>query len=291
MVQVVFSAVMKTLSFYKQNALALLSTIYGAREAANIITYWFEARLSLSRMDQILRGEETFLFESYESELDELRCRKPIQYIVGYTFFYGLKIGLNSATLIPRPETEELVREVVTLIDATQAKTVIDLGTGSGCIALAIKSLRPNVEVIGLDISPFAVDQARKNAHALELDVKFIVADLFEYALDTVDIIVSNPPYIPVSERQDMEEHVVAHEPEGALFVPDEQPLLYYESILKLGSKIFSNRTGWIAFEIHHLFGEEMQQLGVKHSAKEIKLLQDLQGKDRMLLAKYGRTD
>ena len=291
MVQFVFSAVMKTLSFYKQNALALLSTIYGAREAANIITYWFEARLSLSRMDQILRGEETFLFESYESELEELRSRKPIQYIVGYTFFYGLKIGLNSATLIPRPETEELVREVVTLIDATQAKTVIDLGTGSGCIALAIKSLRPNVEVIGLDISPFAVDQARKNAHALELDVKFIVADLFEYALDTVDIIVSNPPYIPVSERQDMEEHVVAHEPEGALFVPDEQPLLYYESILKLGSKIFSNRTGWIAFEIHHLFGEEMQQLGVKHSAKEIKLLQDLQGKDRMLLAKYGRTD
>ena len=291
MVQVVFSAVMKTLSFYKQNALALLSTIYGAREAANIITYWFEARLSLSRMDQILRGEETFLFESYESELEELRSRKPIQYIVGYTFFYGLKIGLNSATLIPRPETEELVREVVTLIDATQAKTVIDLGTGSGCIALAIKSLRPNVEVIGLDINPFAVDQARKNAHALELDVKFIVADLFEYALDTVDIIVSNPPYIPVSERQDMEEHVVAYEPEGALFVPDEQPLLYYESILKLGSKIFSNRTGWIAFEIHHLFGEEMQQLGVKHSAKEIKLLQDLQGKDRMLLAKYGRTD
>lgn len=291
MVQVVFSAVMKTLSFYKQNALALLSTIYGAREAANIITYWFEARLSLSRMDQILRGEETFLFESYESELEELRCRKPIQYIVGYTFFYGLKIGLNSATLIPRPETEELVREVVTLIDATQAKTVIDLGTGSGCIALAIKSLRPNVEVIGLDVNPFAVDQSRKNAHALELDVKFIVADLFEYALDTVDIIVSNPPYIPVSERQDMEEHVVAYEPEGALFVADEQPLLYYESIFKLGSKIFSNRTGWIAFEIHHLFGEEMQQLGVKHSAKEIKLLQDLQGKDRMLLAKYGRTD
>jgi release factor glutamine methyltransferase len=210
---------------------------------------------------------------------------------VGYTFFYGLKIGLNSATLIPRPETEELVREVVTLIDETQAKTVIDLGTGSGCIALAIKSLRPAVEVIGLDINPFAVDQARKNAHALELDVKFIVADLFEYALDTVDIIVSNPPYIPVSERQEMEEHVVAHEPEGALFVPDEQPLLYYESIFQLGSKIFSNRTGWIAFEIHHLFGEEMQQLGVKHSAKEIKLLQDLQGKDRMLLAKYGRTD
>ena len=291
MVQVVFSAVMKTLSFYKQNALALLSTIYGARESANIITYWFEARLSLSRMDQILRGEEIFLFESYESELEELRSRKPIQYIVGYTFFYGLKIGLNSATLIPRPETEELVREVVTLIDETQAKTVIDLGTGSGCIALAIKSLRPAVEVIGLDINPFAVDQARKNAHALELDVKFIVADLFEYALDTVDIIVSNPPYIPVSERQDMEEHVVAHEPEGALFVPDEQPLLYYESIFQLGSKIFSNRTGWIAFEIHHLFGEEMQQLGVKHSAKEIKLLQDLQGKDRMLLAKYGRTD
>lgn len=291
MVQVVFSAVMKTLSFYKQNALALLSTIYGARESANIITYWLEARLGLSRMDQILRGEEAFLFESYELELEELRDRKPIQYIVGHTFFYGLKIGLNSATLIPRPETEELVREVVTLIDATQAKTVIDLGTGSGCIALAIKSLRPAVEVIGLDINPHAVDQARKNAHTLKLEVKFIVADLFEYALDTADIIVSNPPYIPFSEREDMEEHVVAHEPESALFVPDEQPLLYYESIFKLGTKIFSNRTGWIAFEIHHLFGEEMKLLGVKHGAKEIKLLQDLQGKDRMLLAKYGCTD
>ncbi len=291
MVQVVFSAEMKTLSFYKQNALALLSTIYGARESANIVNYWIEARLGLTRIDQILRGEEFFLFESYDIELQELKNRKPIQYIVGHTFFYGLKIGLNTATLIPRPETEELVREVVKLIDATKAKTIIDLGTGSGCIALAIKSLRPDVDIVGVDINPKAVEQARENAHALELDVSFIVADLFEYTLEKADIIVSNPPYIPLSERQDMEEHVVAHEPEGALFVPDEQPLLFYEFIFRLGKQTFANRSGWMAFEIHHLFGEEMKRLGAKHSAKEIKLLQDLQGKDRMLLAKYGRTD
>lgn len=290
MVQVVFSAEMKTLSDYKQNALVLLSTIYGARESANIVNYWIEARLGLSRMDQFLKAEEVFLFDSYEADLKELTDRKPIQYVVGHAYFHGLEIGLNSSTLIPRPETEELVNEVVKLIDATQAKRIIDLGTGSGCIALAIKSIRPDVEVVGFDNNSDAIDQARRNAETLGLHVNFIVADLFNYSFDSADIIVSNPPYIPTSECENMEEHVIAHEPEGALFVPDEQPLLFYDAIFALGKEILSNRVGWMVFEIHHLFGEEMQQLGIKYCAKEVKLIQDLQGKDRMLLARYGRT-
>jgi len=289
-VQVVFSAEMKTLSDYKQNALVLLSTIYGARESANIVNYWIEARLGLSRMDQFLKAEEVFLFDSYEADLKELTDRKPIQYVVGHAYFHGLEIGLNSSTLIPRPETEELVNEVVKLIDATQAKRIIDLGTGSGCIALAIKSIRPDVEVVGFDNNSDAIDQARRNAETLGLHVNFIVADLFNYSFDSADIIVSNPPYIPTSECENMEEHVIAHEPEGALFVPDEQPLLFYDAIFALGKEILSNRVGWMVFEIHHLFGEEMQQLGIKYCAKEVKLIQDLQGKDRMLLARYGRT-
>jgi len=289
-VQVVFSAEMKTLSSYKQNALALLSTIYGARESTNIVNYWIEARLGLTRMDQFLKAEEVFLFDSYEADLKELTDRKPIQYVVGHAYFHGLKIGLNSSTLIPRPETEELVNEVVKLIDATQAKRIIDLGTGSGCIALAIKSIRPDVEVVGFDNNSDAIDQARRNAETLGLHVNFVVADLFNYSFDSADIIVSNPPYIPTSECEDMEEHVIAHEPEGALFVPDEQPLLFYDAIFALGKEILSNRVGWLVFEIHHLFGEEMQQLGIKYCAKEVKLIQDLQGKDRMLLARYGRT-
>ena len=288
--QVVFSAEMKTLSDYKQNALVLLSTIYGARESANIVNYWIEARLGLSRMDQFLKAEEVFLFDSYEADLKELTDRKPIQYVVGHAYFHGLEIGLNSSTLIPRPETEELVNEVVKLIDATQAKRIIDLGTGSGCIALAIKSIRPDVEVVGFDNNSDAIDQARRNAETLGLHVNFIVADLFNYSFDSADIIVSNPPYIPTSECENMEEHVIAHEPEGALFVPDEQPLLFYDAIFALGKEILSNRVGWMVFEIHHLFGEEMQQLGIKYCAKEVKLIQDLQGKDRMLLARYGRT-
>ena len=291
MEQVVFSAEMKTLSFYKQNALSLLSTIYGARESANMVNYWIEARLGLTRMDQVLRAEELFPFESYEEELQLLKDRKPIQYVVGHAYFHDLKIGLNSSTLIPRPETEELVSEVIKLIDATQAKRIIDLGTGSGCIALAIKSIRPDTDVTGFDNNPEAIDQARKNADSLNLDVNFIVADLFDYSFESADIIVSNPPYIPVSECKGMEEHVIAYEPDGALFVPDEQPLLFYDAIFALGNKTFMSRTGWVAFEIHHLFGEEMKRLGVKHCAKEVKLIQDLQGKDRMLLARYGRTD
>jgi len=289
-VQVVFSAEMKTLSDYKQNALVLLSTIYGARESANIVNYWIEARLGLSRMDQFLKAEEVFLFDSYEADLKELTDRKPIQYVVGHAYFHGLEIGLNSSTLIPRPETEELVNEVVKLIDATQAKRIIDLGTGSGCIALAIKSIRPDVEVVGFDNNSDAIDQARRNAETLDLHVNFVVADLFNYSFDSADIIVSNPPYIPTSECENMEEHVIAHEPEGALFVPNEQPLLFYDAIFALGKEILSNRVGWMVFEIHHLFGEEMQQLGIKYCAKEVKLIQDLQGKDRMLLARYGRT-
>ena len=290
MVQVVFSAEMKTLSDYKQNALVLLSTIYGARESANIVNYWIEARLGLSRMDQFLKAEEVFLFYSYEADLKELTDRKPIQYVVGHAYFHGLEIGLNSSTLIPRPETEELVNEVVKLIDATQAKRIIDLGTGSGCIALAIKSIRPDVEVVGFDNNSDAIDQARRNAETLGLHVNFVVADLFNYSFDSADIIVSNPPYIPTSECENMEEHVIAHEPEGALFVPNEQPLLFYDAIFALGKEILSNRVGWMVFEIHHLFGEEIQQLGIKYCAKEVKLIQDLQGKDRMLLARYGRT-
>ena len=216
MVQVVFSAEMKTLTSYKQNALALLSTIYGDRESANIVNYWIEERLGLTRMDQVLRAEEVFLFESYQEELQALTDRKPIQYIIGHTFFHGLKIGLNSSTLIPRPETEELVSEVIKLIDATQAKSVIDMGTGSGCIALAIKSIRPEIEIVGFDNNPDAIDQARKNAKTLELDVKFIVADIFNSSFASTDIIVSNPPYVDAVDLADMPDEY-QHEPEIAL--------------------------------------------------------------------------
>jgi release factor glutamine methyltransferase len=242
-------------------------------------------------MDQVLRAEEVFNLIRTKQNYKNLRIEYPIQYIVGHAYFHGLEIGLNSSTLIPRPETEELVNEVVKLIDATQAKRIIDLGTGSGCIALAIKSIRPDVEVVGFDNNSDAIDQARRNAETLGLHVNFVVADLFNYSFDSADIIVSNPPYIPTSECENMEEHVIAHEPEGALFVPNEQPLLFYDAIFALGKKILSNRVGWMVFEIHHLFGEEMRQLGIKYCAKEVKLIQDLQGKDRMLLAKYGRTD
>lgn len=278
------------LSHYKQNAREILEPIYGPRESANIIAYWMEARLKLSRIDQVLRSENVFHFETYESDLVALVARVPVQYIIGHTFFYGLKIGLNSATLIPRPETEELVREVIELIDATEAKSILDIGTGSGCIALAIKSRRPNISVVGIDINPEAIRQAVINAEELRLDVDFRVGDVFKSSLDSADIIVSNPPYIPRSEREHMETHVVDYEPEGALFVPDQQPLLFYDTIFDLGARIFSKRGGWLAFEIHHLFGEEMKALSVKHSAKEVKLLKDLQGKDRMLLVKYECT-
>lgn len=278
------------LSHYKQNAREILEPIYGPRESANIIAYWMEARLKLSRIDQVLRSENVFHFETYESDLVALVARVPVQYIIGHTFFYGLKIGLNSATLIPRPETEELVREVIELIDATEAKSILDIGTGSGCIALAIKSRRPNISVVGIDINPEAIRQAVINAEELRLDVDFRVGDVFKCSLDSADIIVSNPPYIPRSEREHMETHVVDYEPEGALFVPDQQPLLFYDTIFDLGARIFAKRGGWLAFEIHHLFGEEMKALSVKHSAKEVKLLKDLQGKDRMLLVKYECT-
>lgn len=278
------------LSYYKQNALELLEPIYGPRETSNIIAYWVEARLKLSRIDQVLRADEIFHFETYDSDLVALIARTPVQYVIGHTFFYGLKIGLNSATLIPRPETEELVREVIELIDATEAKSILDIGTGSGCIALAVKRHRPNIRVVGIDINPEAIRQAVINGEELKLDVDFMVGDVFKCSLDSADIIVSNPPYIPRSERKDMETHVADHEPEGALFVPDEQPLLFYDTIFAIGARIFAKRAGWLAFEIHHLFGEEMKALSVKHSAKEVKLLKDLQGKDRMLLAKYECT-
>ena len=225
--------------------------------------------------------------------MDEVLKGVPVQYATGWTDFRGLRIMCGPEALIPRPETEELVEWFVAGVEAGIAQgpsnpahervRVLDVGTGSGCIALAIKALRPEWEVFGLDISAGALELAERNAAALDLEVHWIRAD----ALDQdrtgwpapLNGIVSNPPYIPHSESGLMEEHVTRHEPGIALFVPDDDPLVFYRSLCGAALELLPSG-GCLAAECHHALTRDVAecwQLEVGETA----VLSDLQGAER----------
>ena len=238
-------------------------------------------------MDLLLRGDEMMNLAWFEADLDRLMASEPIHYVVGKAYFMERLLEVNPTTLVPRPETEELVRGIIEYIDSKTALKVLDIGTGSGCIALGIKLLRADWTVNGLDIQPGAVATARRNAATWGLDVSFTTADLRTSGALTEDVIVSNPPYIPSSEGASMDPHVVGEEPNIALFVPDDTPLEYYEMLLDKGTQVSPERSRYFGFEIHEDFGDEMISLAAQYGVKNIKLVQDLQGKDRMIFGRY----
>jgi len=207
--------------------------------------------------------------------------------VLGEAFFFDRLYLVNEHTLIPRPETEELVAGILERFSNNELK-VIDVGTGSGCIAVSLQLARPNWSITGVDIHPQTVDTARSNAKRLSADVYFQVLDVLEETLPEFDLLVSNPPYIPVSEAQAMDSNVVDYEPDRALFVPNEDALLFYRRLLELAKKNKKDSPVHVAFEIHENFGEEMIELCASFGFKEVNLLQDLQGKDRMIFAQYG---
>ena len=238
-------------------------------------------------MDILLRGDEMMNLAWFEADLDRLMASVPIHYVVGKAYFMERLLEVNPTTLVPRPETEELVRGIIEYIDTKAALKVLDVGTGSGCIALGIKTLRADWTVNGLDIQPGAVATARRNAADWGLDVSFTTADLRTSGALTEDVIVSNPPYIPSSEGASMDPHVVGEEPNIALFVPDDTPLEYYDMLLDKGTQVPPERSRYFGFEIHEDFGAEMISLAAQYGVKNIKLVKDLQGKDRMIFGRY----
>ena len=283
----VISSQMFTLSNYQLQAQDVLVPIYGDREASAVIKLWFGSRLDMSPIDLIMRREEEVSFPSFEADLALLKAKTPVQLVLGEAFFFDRAFVVNEHTLILRPETEELVAGILERFSNEELK-VIDVGTGSGCIAISLQLVRPNWSIMGIDIHRQTIDSAKANAEKLGANVDFKVLDVLEEALGEFDLLVSNPPYIPQSEAQAMDSNVVDYEPDRALFVPDSDALLFYRRLLELAKENEKNSPVHVAFEIHEDFGEQMIELCASFGFKEVNLLQDLQGKDRMIFAQYG---
>jgi release factor glutamine methyltransferase len=287
-----------------QELKSMLSGIYDAREAAHISEWAMEDLTGLSRLDRIMH--EGTLSEDQEEKyrlyFSRLSDATPVQYVTGYAWFMGERFRVNEDVLIPRPETEELVHWVKESIKDSGLRiadselnenefgmrktesgiVLIDIGTGSGCIPVMLKKSFPPANIHAVDVSHDALEVASANAAHHHADVKFHKLDFLDESqwasLPMVDIIISNPPYVPLTDKQSMAKNVVDHEPHLALFVPDEDPLLFYRTIIQFAEKKL--RTGgMIFFETHHeLAGKVMMLAGGRSEVRK-----DLSGKERMV--------
>jgi release factor glutamine methyltransferase len=268
-----------------------LDAIYGKEEVSSFFYLLIEHYLGLERFilavqpELIITKEEgSPLFEA----LSKLKLQVPIQYIIGKTHFMDLDFVVNKNVLIPRPETEELVRWV--LDDFSTVKSdlkILDIGTGSGCIAVSLAKNLPNAKVYAIDVSEEALAVAKETAKLNGVEIYFINADILEVndLDDKFDIIVSNPPYVRMLEKQEMKNNVLDNEPELALFVADDNPLIFYKKIIELAPKNLIDK-GVLYFEINQYLGKETQSLLEATNFSEIELRKDFFGNDRMLKGK-----
>ena len=278
-----------TLQDFKLKMISEISSIYEIDELNSIFHLLAEDYLKIPR-SKILLADEIDLNESnqslFSSAIERLKNHEPIQYVLGKTNFMGLEFKVNSSVLIPRPETEELVR--LMLKEDLDGKEILDIGTGSGCIAITLAKYLPNSKVSAMDISSDALKVAKENAKLNNVNIEFIKADIFEYQSDKkFDIIVSNPPYVLESEKVLMKQNVLNNEPEIALFVDDINALKYYESIIKLSLNNL-NSQGQIFFEINENYKYELNMIAQKYEYKIIDFKLDIHNKTRFLvLSKY----
>lgn len=263
-----------------QHISSQLRAVYPTDEADTLAWWIIEETTHLSR-SQILTGcKGTTNFPNLqilEPIIARLLHFEPIQYIFGHTLWCGLDLKVTPATLIPRPETAELVERIK--VKGERLK-VLDVGTGSGCIALAIKKHHPEWEVTGIDICAEAIEVAKENAILNHIDVDFIEKDIFSDFNGSFDIVVSNPPYICEQEKSSMRPNVLDHEPSRALFVPDSDPLLFYRRIasLRLGAYLF--------FEINEKYPDEMAKMLQESGYTDIRVSEDIYGKPRIIEAR-----
>lgn len=276
-----------------------LDAIYGKDEVASFFYLSIEFHLNVARIQLILDPEFTLTKDETDvffTILEDLKQQKPIQYILGETEFYGLQFNVNENVLIPRPETEELVDWIIKCYaersrSAKDAIKILDIGTGSGCIAISLAKHLPEAQVFAVDISESALKIAKENADRNGVEVEFIKANILESSLweDVAlrqmaffDIIVSNPPYVRELEKQEIKPNVLDNEPHLALFVENDNPLIFYKAITDFAvDKLKSN--GSLYFEINQYLGQETKQLLVNAEFKDFQLRKDLNGNDRML--------
>jgi release factor glutamine methyltransferase len=271
-----------------------LSEVYKSEEIDSFFFMTTQQFLSYNRADTIWHLEKEITIpeaDKFNAVIERLRNSEPIQYILGETEFYGLSIFVNSATLIPRPETEELVDWILQdeCLSALSVNSVLDIGTGSGCIAIAIAKHRVHASVHGWDISQEALEVAQKNALYNKVKVGFERVDILnlERCQQRFDIIVSNPPYVRELEKKKMQKNVLEFEPHSALFVSDLDPLVFYRKIASLAKRCLTPN-GVLYFEINEYLGKELVQLLHEAGFTDIALKKDFFGKDRMIRCCLG---
>lgn len=248
----------------------------------------------LSKLDrtQIITDQHfdagPMLNNQVKQAIDRLKNHEPLQYIIGHADFFGRQFQVSPATLIPRPETEELVQMVIDELKGETNLSILDIGTGTGCIPITLSLELPVSKVQSVDISPLALSVARENARNLGAKVQFNQLDILTEELTGMyDVIVSNPPYVLEEEKAQMQPNVLDYEPAQALFVPDRSPLLFYERIAELGTRHL-NKGGILFFEINERFGDQLSQLLNEMGYYEVTVRKDLQGKDRMIIAHWA---
>lgn len=278
-----------SLNDIKQSLKKQLADQYESIELNPILSILTEHITGWDQLQQAL-NKETKLNETqilaFDKAAAELKAGKPIQYVIGKAWFMGEAYSVNEHVLIPRPETEELVDWILEYAEIKgTALSILDIGTGSGCIAIALKKALPDSNVSAIDISTNALKVAADNAGILNAAIEFVPLDILNTAFlpDQYDVIVSNPPYIPMHEMENMEMQVAAQEPNIALFVPDEDPLVFYKAIARL-AKLHLKPNGQLFFEIHFDQGEALVKL-LDEMHFHAELREDLFGKDRMIRA------
>ncbi len=265
-----------------------LQPLYDRREAAAIANLYVQSRTGLPNYEVALRKNESVsdsLLNLFREDIISLKRGVPVQHVLGEAEFYGLRFAVSPSVLIPRPETEELVQMVVNECSDQEVR-ILDIGTGSGCIAISLAKLLPKASVFATDISSDALEIAKKNAAENGVGVTFTRHDILSGTVPFMntdfDIIVSNPPYVPFSDRSAMHVNVAEHDPETALFVPDNDIFVFYRAIAKTGINVLKDN-GIIFVETYHLHQERLAEMFKNNGYSRVGQIEDLNGKQRFL--------
>ena len=278
-----------TLIEFRSYFRAQLKNVYALEECDDFLKRlmqayfkWEPIKIGLEPNYKLITVEE----EKLELALIELKKERPLQYILGTTYFMDLELEVNAAVLIPRPETEELVHWIVSDEDKLNPLTILDIGTGSGCIAISLKKAAQQWNIAALDVSEQALDVAQRNASKNEVSIQFHLDDIFDKKqwLKPLDIIVSNPPYVVPSEKEQMLSNVLDYEPDLALFVPEEDPLLFYKRIIEFAHQNLKP-SGALYFEINFIFVDELVTFFKKFTFDSVEVRNDYLNRPRMIKA------
>jgi release factor glutamine methyltransferase len=268
-------------------ALLLLYTDHEAQTIAHEVVEWIT---NLSKLERLLQKEQLLTptqTAQYNTVLQQLNQGMPMQYVLGHAWFGKHRFAVNEHVLIPRPETEELVDWILSDLPPTR-HVIADVGTGSGCIAISLYLGNPKLSIHAIDISPEALQLAQFNAQQLQANIHWYLLDILNNdnygSLPMMDVIVSNPPYIPLNEYNNMAKHVVDYEPHLALFVPDHQPLLFYEALVHF-SQSNLHAGGWLYAEVEQNYAQQVAHLWQQMSLQSVVTKKDMHGNWRMIKA------